>query len=178
MSLRFGKRPIRWAPALLLSLLPVVPLSGGAFAGAVAPGAEAPGSLAADADTEAAIVGMMQRMSDGVARRDLDAIMDLFLPGADALLIGSKKGKVACGSDEIRALFRGIIGAKAATHLQWNTYTVQSSGELAWMFALADLIHEDDEGASRVPYRVTGLFIRRDGRWYWLQYHGSEPVGG
>jgi hypothetical protein len=26
------------------------------------------------------------------------------------------------------------------------------------------------------PYRVTAVFVRRDGRWLWHTYSGSEPV--
>jgi len=137
-----------------------------------------PQSLTASAEVKQAIFELMKRMSKGVENRNVDEILELFATSPDVVLIGSKEGKISRGTEEVRTLFEGIISSKVNTRLVWNSYTVNAKGDIAWLFALADLIHESTDRITRVPYRVTSLFIRFCGQWKWVQYHGSEPVVG
>ena len=40
------------------------------------------------------------------------------------------------------------------------------------------LLKRGDAGEAPTggPYRLTAAFLRRDGRWLWHTYSGSEPV--
>ena len=132
--------------------------------------------MTADPEVTQAIYKKLQRMSTGLVNRNADEIVDLFAPSPDVLVIGSKAGKIARGVDEARAMFEGIVSASAATRLVWKSYTVHAHGDVAWVFALVELVHERPAGVTRVPYRVTSVSARVDGHWQWLQYHGSEPI--
>ena len=136
-----------------------------------------PQLLSANSEVKQAIVELMKQMSKGVENRNVDEIMEIFLASPDVILIGSKEGKIARGFEEVRNLFKGIVSSKIKTRLVWQSYTVNTKGDVAWLFASADLIHENTNHTSRVPYRVTGLFLRVDDQWKWVQYHGSEPIG-
>jgi ketosteroid isomerase-like protein len=135
------------------------------------------GTAASDSPATREIFAMLQQLNEGLARRNVNGIMELFAVSPEALVIGSKAGKIARGTDELRELFRTIVSAETNTRFDWKSYTVHSEGDVAWLFALADLVHESPEQTSRVPYRMTGLFLRQNGRWKWVQYHGSEPIG-
>ena len=133
--------------------------------------------MVANTEVKQSIVDLMKRMSRGVENRALDDIMEIFALSPDVVLIGSKEGKIARGTDQVRALFKDIVSSEVNTRLVWNSYTINATGDVAWLFALAYLIHEDIHSTTRVPYRVTGLFVRINEQWKWLQYHGSEPIG-
>ena len=136
-----------------------------------------PQSHSANSEVKQAIVELMTQMSVGVENRSVDEIMELFLESPDVILIGSKEGKIARGFEEVRNLFKGIVSSKVKTRLVWHSYTVNTKGDVAWLFSLAELVFENTNHTSRVPYRVTGLFLRVADQWKWVQYHGSEPIG-
>ena len=158
----------------------LIPLTMLAFAGTAFPATAdsvVANAMPADPEVTQAIYEKMQGMSAGLVNRNAEEIVALFAASPDVLVIGSKAGKIARGIDEARAMFEGIVSAPAATRLVWKSYTVHAHGDVAWLFAVVDLVHERPEGVTRVPYRVTSVFARVDGRWQWIQYHGSEPIG-
>lgn len=123
------------------------------------------------------IILMLEKMSAGLENRNADQIMVLFSKSPDVTFIGSKEGKIARGPEQIRALFEGILSAKSKTRLVWNSHTVNISGNVAWLFALADLVFEDEHGTRQMPYRATSVFLLENEQWKWIQFHGSEPIG-
>ena len=120
-------------------------------------------TMLANAQITKAIYENMQGMSAGLVNRNAEEIVGLFAQSPDVLVMGSKAGKIAHGIDEARAMFEGIVSAPAATRFEWKSYTVQALGDVAWLFALVDLIHERPEGVTRVPYRVTSVFCAHRG---------------
>ena len=47
-----------------------------------------------------------------------------------------------------------------------------SVGDVAWLWLDGGLVLD---GRSHRPYRITGVLERRQGRWIWSLFHGSEP---
>jgi len=55
---------------------------------------------------------------------------------------------------------------------------VTVEGDAAWVIALGDLTYSLPGTEPRtVQYRLAAVFVRRDGRWLWHTFSGSEPVG-
>jgi ketosteroid isomerase-like protein len=53
---------------------------------------------------------------------------------------------------------------------------VHVEGTAAWVNATGTVTLRGDAANDRtLPYRVTAVFVRRDGRWRWHTHHGSEP---
>jgi len=50
-------------------------------------------------------------------------------------------------------------------------------GDAAWVSAVGELNYTPLDGPRQTgPYRLTAVFVRRDRRWLWHTYSGSEPV--
>ena len=68
-----------------------------------------------------------------------------------------------------------VIFWSAAAQCRASTRT--GEGEAAWVSAIGHFSHTPADGPPNSgPYRVTAVFVRRDGRWLWHTYSGSEPV--
>ena len=59
---------------------------------------------------------------------------------------------------------------------EWRSCTVSARGDFAWFFVDAAARYTEHEHAATVSYRTTGILERREDRWLFVQYHGSEPV--
>jgi hypothetical protein len=54
---------------------------------------------------------------------------------------------------------------------------VTVEGDAAWVSAIGDYRYAPPgEAPTGGPFRATAVFLRRDGRWLWHTYSGSEPV--
>jgi len=103
-------------------------------------------------------------------QRDADAIVAAFAPDDDVTLMGSDEEERAVGREELRALAEAIASGPRF-RFEWSEQQFHVEGDVAWVNAAGVLAVDD----GRVPYRVTGVFVRRDRRWLWHTHHGSAP---
>ncbi len=116
----------------------------------------------------------LQRLNDLLGSRDF-AFVDEFDPSS-ALLIGSEAGEVASTKAEMRSLLTGVYALPVRVGWEWEEVIVDTSGEVAWVYAEGRLALTGDSGVEHKPYRMTGVLQRTNGRWLWRLFHGSEPV--
>src|SRR5215212_6746156 len=108
-----------------------------------------------------------------VSERRLEGVLSLFAPDADATLIGSSTGEIARGPVELRAfLERTFTSAAHAISWEWDDVSISAAGDVAWLWLEGALVLD---GRSAVAYRISGVLERRQGRWLWSLFHGSEP---
>jgi uncharacterized protein (TIGR02246 family) len=132
--------------------------------------------MRADPKTEQEVLAVFDRFNEAVPARDLPATMALFAQEADVLLLASEAGEVAIGRGDVLRFFTRIFSRPVRYSWEWSRRGVSSAGDIAWVFAEGEVVVRGVEGEKRGPYRITGVLVRREGRWLLVQFHGSEPA--
>lgn len=128
---------------------------------------------AMDAGNEA--LQILERMNAYTLARD-PAVIEEFAADADTLLLASEANELAVGREEIRAFFERLMSQPCTYSWDWREKKVSTIGDIAWIFALGDIVLGRPEGEVRAPYRMTAVLERRSGKWLLRQFHGSEPM--
>lgn len=123
------------------------------------------------------ILEALDRFGALVEARDY-ALLEEFAPDADTRIVGSELRDLAEGREEIEAHLRQVFEAPIHLSFAWESRNVSLVGDVAWLFAAGYAVLRDAEGEIRSPYRLTGVFQRRRGKWLWRHFHGSEPLPG
>jgi ketosteroid isomerase-like protein len=154
-------------------------------------------SMKADAQTEAAVMAVLDEFNNAVVTRNLNKVLDLFTSDPDVFLLGSEAGERATGPQELESFFRRVFSREVAFSWAWKEWNFSASAKcsVAWV-ALDATVHmsgESEQGVTvkSAPYRITAVLERRSGqggrggkggkggrgaRWLLAQYHGSEPA--
>jgi uncharacterized protein (TIGR02246 family) len=126
----------------------------------------------ADAHTREEVLFALGELRSAVAQRRLEGVLTLFAPDADTTVIGSSLGEIARGPIEMRTFFERVFAGPQAVSWEWDDVSVSSAGDVAWLWLEGALVLD---GRSDRGYRITGVLERRQGRWLWTLFHGSEP---
>jgi len=111
-----------------------------------------------------------------LTRGDADEAMGLFAD-EDVVFWGSGRAEQAFGRRALAELFGQIVQIGEALSFHWAERQVQIIGDAAWVSAIGDYRYTPPgESPSGGAYRLAAAFVRRDGRWLWHTYGGSEPV--
>lgn len=126
----------------------------------------------ADAQTREEVLVALGELRMAIAERRLEGALALFAPDADAAVIGSSLGELARGPLEIRAFLERLLAQPEHVTWEWDYVSVSRCGDVAWLSLDGAVVLG---GAAARPYRITGVLERRQGRWLWSLFHGSEP---
>jgi ketosteroid isomerase-like protein len=111
-----------------------------------------------------------------VGRRDAEAGTRLFVNDSNTVMWGSEHGERATGHAEIGALHRGIAEFAGELSFRWHHRHAQVDGDVAWVNADGEVSVASAGAAPRTtPYRLTAVLVRRQGKWRWHTFNGSEP---
>jgi ketosteroid isomerase-like protein len=92
----------------------------------------------------------------------------------DAALYGSERHEVAIGREAIRAFLIDLFAAAGrGPRFKLQERRISAEGEVAWFAATYEVAIG---GQVVAPYRLSGVLVRRDGRWTWTLFNGSEPL--
>lgn len=108
--------------------------------------------------------------------RDARAIVDLFVTDGDVTFWGSEEAEQAFGPAGLREIAEAVASSPTQFSFQWRKKRVRVEGDVAWVNAVGTVAV--GEPPRTLPYRVTGVLLRRDGRWLWHTHSGSEPNPG
>lgn len=128
--------------------------------------------MQADAQTREEILFALGELRSAVSQRRLEGVLALFTPDADTTVIGSSLGEIARGPIEMRAFFERVFAGARSVSWEWDDVSVSSAGDTAWLWLEGALVLD---GRSDRGYRISGVLERRQGRWLWTLFHGSEP---
>jgi len=107
-----------------------------------------------------------------LSEKRLEGVLTLFAPDADATLIGSSLGEVATGPMNMRPFLEELFDSPDTYSWEWDDVSVSGQGDVAWLWLDGALVLN---GRSARPYRITAVLERRQGRWLFVLFHGSEP---
>jgi ketosteroid isomerase-like protein len=128
--------------------------------------------MQADAQTREEILLALGEFRAAVSERRLEGVLSLFAPDADATLMGSSAGEIARGPLELRTFLKRIFSSPQRVSWEWDDVSISCAGEVAWLWLEGALVLD---GRSDRAYRISGVLERRQGRWLWSLFHGSEP---
>jgi ketosteroid isomerase-like protein len=128
-----------------------------------------------DSELKTQIYEVIERFSNLVSKKDM-GVLDEFAASDEVLLVGSDSGEIAHGRQELEAFFKRVYNHDASFSWTWNHINVWHTGDIAWFFADGQVLLTGPNGQRKSPYRTSGVLERDGTRWYWRQYHGSEPV--
>jgi ketosteroid isomerase-like protein len=131
-------------------------------------------------DDRAAVLAAMDALYEKAAELQLDELHHLFVDDPDLTFWGSEDVEEAVGPAELQAFARAAASAGTAFHFEWPERRVHIDGDVAWVNAVGTCVWTpagEDEPRT-VGYRLTAVFVRRNGRWLWHTHHGSEPNAG
>jgi ketosteroid isomerase-like protein len=126
----------------------------------------------ADAQTREEVLLALGEFRAAVSQRRLEGALSLFAPDADATLIGSSLGEIARGPIELRTFLQRIFDSPQTVGWEWDDVSISRAGDVAWLWLEGALVLD---GRSTRAYRISGVLERRQGRWLWSLFHGSEP---
>ena len=128
--------------------------------------------MQADAQTREEILWTLGELRAAVSEKRLEGVLSLFAPDADATLIGSPVGRIARGPLGLRAFLEEVFSEPRTIGWEWDDVSVSCAGDVAWLWLEGALVID---GRSTHAYRISGVLERRQGRWLWSLFHGSEP---
>ena len=128
--------------------------------------------MQADAHTREEILLALGEFRAAIAQRRLEGALALFVPDTDAILIGSSLGEIVRGPLEMRTFLKRLFSSPQTVSWEWDDVSISSAGDVAWLWLEGALVLD---GRSDRAYRISGVMERRQGRWLWTLFHGSEP---
>lgn len=131
--------------------------------------------MLSDVEVRTQVRQALERFNHLVSTKNQQVLAE-FAPSDEVLLIGSDDGEIATGRQELEAFFTRIFSNETSYSWEWDHIDVWHAGNLAWFFADGQVVLTTTKEQRKSPYRITGIMERRDSRWLWRQYHGSEPV--
>lgn len=127
-------------------------------------------------DSGAAARDALTDLDAAFERGDLPAILDLCT--SDVVFIGSGEGEEAIGRENLEVMFAAIAERSEGVEfsVEWDSVDAEVVGDVAVLTAWGTATLRSPRGDRRGRYRLTGVLLRRGGRWLWRVHHGSEPV--
>jgi ketosteroid isomerase-like protein len=120
----------------------------------------------------------LQAFADAWARHDMDALLALFGPDPDVVVIGSGVDEKRLGRAELREQLQRDWAHSETVSIEFERHVVSAAGVVAW--ASADMVVHARIAGLRMtfPGRLTVVLEKRRGQWKWMQSHFSLPAAG
>jgi hypothetical protein len=125
--------------------------------------------VTADEQTEAAVVGLLERFTARIATGEVDPVLQLFAPD-DGIAVSISDEPPLRGPNELRAFLQRYAHGTTRYTWAWSRREVSAAGDQA------SLLAEGTESGQ--PYQLSMRCERRGGRWLIVRVDGSSPPPG
>ncbi len=98
-------------------------------------------------DTEAALLEILERFCSAFAARDAEAVMQLFAPDAEIVMVTSEEA-VLRGPEEVEAFLHRYARGSTTYSWTWDRRDISAAGAVGWLLA-EGLKWRRREGARR-----------------------------
>lgn len=119
----------------------------------------------------------LKEWNDTAKKADLEKFMSLYDNSSTIILVGSDKGEVFEGKQQINDWLTGLFKNNS---FEWemNTVSIDHFENTAWVFVDGAMIVTNSKGIkNQTPYRFTGILIKKNHQWKWRLFNGSIPQG-
>jgi uncharacterized protein (TIGR02246 family) len=128
----------------------------------------------ANAQVETELLELLERFCSGFAAQAADAVMELFAPDADIIMVTSEESLLR-GPDDVNAFLRRYARGTTTYSWTWDRVDVSAAGSVGWLLAEGMEVVAAEERVEKHRFRMSMVCEMRDGRWLLLQAHGSSP---
>ena len=105
----------------------------------------------------------------------IEKMLALFDDSGDILVVGSAKGEIFRGKEEIKGWMSQLYSF-AGFSWEIDRLDVDCNGKTAWVFIDGSMVLKFHKGGTRkTPYRFTGIMVKKKGSWKWRLFDGSVP---
>jgi hypothetical protein len=132
--------------------------------------------MKADVKTDEAIMGLLRGFSDSFSKQDVEGALGLFAPDSEVVMMGSEDWEMGMGLENIRRVFKRLLSRRETYRWEWKWHMLAVSGSVAWILAKGECHTRAGKTETVSPYRLSGVFEKRGDRWFWVLFHGSEPM--
>ena len=112
-------------------------------------------------------------------RGDLASVMEKFDQSDTIMIVGSDKGEVFKGRQQIEGWLKKLFVNNRFTWGVKQMEIDQYEANSAWIFIDGTMRRSDLNGKVKgeTPYRITGAMVRRGSQWKWRIWSGAIPAG-
>lgn len=121
-------------------------------------------------DPKAIVTGSLERLSEAIRAKDLEATASLFEP-EQPILVGSDPGEIMIGRAAVVEQLRRVVEAPTPLSFEWSEPVVRCNGDIVCFFVEGTYTMT---GPAR-PYLLSGVLVRESTDWRLAMFHGSEP---
>ena len=119
----------------------------------------------------------LQVWNETANKSDLDGFMNLFDDNENIILVGSDSAEIYKGKEQIRK-WLGVLFKYNSFVWDMKRIDIDSHKQTAWVFADGYMVVTPHKGKQfKVPYRYSGILIKRKAGWKWRMFDGSIPRG-
>ena len=130
--------------------------------------------MESDSATETELIGVLERFCSAFADRNAKAVMRLFAP-TDNIVVVTSEQPLLRGPAELRRFLDRYANGPTTYSWAWDRYDVSAAGPVAWLLAEGTETATSGDRVERHPYRMTMVLERHSGHWLVRQVHGSSP---
>jgi hypothetical protein len=130
--------------------------------------------MIANAETKWAVIQAVDALLDHIANGRHRESIACFIGDGDAALIGSEASECAVGPEGLRGFFASLYAQPYRVLFKLDDRRISAVGNVAWFSG--EGTYRLSSGDEDKPYRLVGVLERREGRWLWQLFSGSEPV--
>jgi len=124
---------------------------------------------------KAEITKTLETWNTACKNANLEQVMSMFDDADNIMVVGSDKGEISKGKEEINKWLGQLFGF-AGFSWEMNRIDIDNNKKTAWVFVDGKMIVNFHKGGQRItPYRFTGIMVKKKGVWKWRLFNGSVP---
>jgi len=131
--------------------------------------------MKANAKTEAAVMGVLNKFMETYQKRDIEGLMSLFPPDDDQIMFGTGADEKRVGRDQIKFQAERDWSQTESLAFNFTWHQISAAGSVAWVAAEGQGQGKAGDQEFQFPLRMTSVLEQRGDEWFLLQSHVSLP---
>jgi ketosteroid isomerase-like protein len=127
----------------------------------------------ADLRKEAEVRETIKQHISAYSRKDLKGVMATIAP--DAVFIGSGEDERLVGLAQIKAAYEADFSRKGSATFTFTWTSISTRGAVAWFASDCKAIVDTGTRKIELVGRWTGVLVKQEDRWLFVQSHFSFP---
>lgn len=132
--------------------------------------------MKANAATEAAVVGVLDKLMESYKQRDIEGLMSLVSPDDDLFLFGTGLDEKRTGREAFKFQAERDWSQMEALAFNFTWHRVSAAGPVAWVASEGLGQGRADGQVFDFPVRMTSVLEQRGEQWFLVQSHFSLPA--
>ncbi len=136
------------------------------------------GSSDSRSQTRQEISSTLDAWNSACSARDPKRVMAMIDDGPDVMVVGSDKGEVFKGREQIEGWLKGLLAVRGFSW-EMDRVDIDANGATAWAFVEGRMVVADTSGTvlGKPPYRFTSVMVKKGETWKWRVFDGAI-IGG